>query len=175
MLAEWATVASAALASVAAMAAWASVWQNRRERVAAAVPGLDLEVQQGLGTGKITLHISNNGGAAKKVRFIVIEGGEFVYGHPAPTAVFRPGESRLITTSLKTSGGKTARGFVAGFDMSGARFYAWTVTGKRLDYRMRGRRAARDLSDQTMIAELYPDFEYASGKMGTYETVERTM
>ena len=66
-----------------------------------------------MGTHTITLHITNNGGNAKKARFCVIEGDQLIYGYPAPTAVFRPGESRLIATSARASGEKTARGFVS--------------------------------------------------------------
>jgi hypothetical protein len=174
--AEWPTIVAAAFAAVAACASWASVWQGRRERLAAATPELHLEVQQGLGTGNITLHITNNGGTAKKVRFCVIEGDQWIYGHPSPTGVFRPGESRLITTSARASGQKTAKGFVSGVDMGGRRLYLCTVTGGRRVYRTKGWRPARTLSDQTIIDELYPGaFDLKSMRFIPYETAEREL
>ena len=126
-----------------------------------------------MGTKIITLHITNNGGTAKKVRFCVIEDDQLIYGHPAPTAVFRPGESRLITTSAHASGGKTAKGFVSGVDMAGRRLYLSTVTGGRRAYRMKGWRAARKLSDQTIIDSFYPGFDLKSMRFMPYETAER--
>lgn len=175
MEAEWPTIFAAGFAAVAACASWASVWQNRRERLAAARPELHLEVQQSLGTGAITLHITNNGGAAKKVRFCVIEGDQFIYGHPFPTAVFRPGESRLLTTEANASGEKTAKGFVSGVDMAGRRLYLSAVAGGQRVYRLTGWRAARDLSDQTIIDGLYPGFDLKSMRFVPYETTERKL
>jgi len=175
MEAEWPTIVATGFAAVAACASWASVWQTRRERLAAARPELHLEVQQGLGTGVITLHITNNGGTARKVRFCVIEGDQLIYGHPSPTAVFRPGESRLITTNAKASGEKTAKGFVSGVDMAGRRLYLSTVTSGRRVYHLKGWQAARDLSDQTIIDDLYPGLDLKSMRFMPYETAEREL
>ncbi len=108
----------------------------------------------------------------------MIEGKQWIYGHPAPTAIFKPGESRLLTTTAKASGPgqKTAKGFIGAKDMSGARFYLCTVTGGRRVYRLRGWRRAKNLSDQALIDELYPgEFEIKSMKCVPYETVERSL
>lgn len=161
---------------MAAAASWASVWQNRRERIAARTPELHLEVQQALGTRAISLHITNNGGTAKQVRFFVMDGKQLIYGHPAPTALFRAGESRLLTTNAHASGQKTVKGFVGAKDMSGRYFYIWTVTGHRQAYRMRGWRRARDVSDKAIIDELYPgEFDIKSMQHMPYETAERSL
>jgi len=173
--AEWAAVGSAGFAAIAACASWASVWQNRRDRIAARTPDLHIEVQRMLGSGIIRLHVSNHGGAAKKVRFLVIEGGDVAYGHPAPTATFQSGESRLIETGLSASGQKTVRGFVAYCDMSGQRYYACTVSGGKMSFRLKGWRRDRKISDQVLAKKLYPDFDVSNMTPQEYDTIERSL
>lgn len=173
--AEWAAVVSAGFAAFAACASWASVWQNRRDRIVARTPDLHIEVQQALGSGIIRLHISNHGGPAKKVKFLVIEGEDFAYGHPAPTATFQSGESRLIETGLRASGQKTAKGFVGYCDMSGERYYACTVTGGKMSFRLKGWRRDRKISDHVLATKLYPEFDFSNMTYQEYDTIERSL
>jgi hypothetical protein len=142
--------------------------------LAAATPDLHLEVQQGLGTNAIKLHITNNGGAAKRVRFLVVEGHQMAYGTPQPSSTFRPGESRLIETNLQASGQKTPKGFIEAYNMAGSRFFVSPFTGDERIYRMKGwRRTRKDFSDSSIMRELYPEFDYDAMIVTRYETVEQ--
>jgi hypothetical protein len=172
---DWAPVASAALAAVAASASWSSVWQNRRERIAAERPDLHLEVQQSMDTGSIKLNITNNGGPAKYVRFLVVEGNQMVYGHPQPTAMFRAGESRHIDTPMFGGMEKKPKGFIGAYDMSGSRYYLWPFQGKDKVYRMKGwRRTRKSFSDESLMTRLHPGFNFDAMEVMRYETVDRS-
>jgi hypothetical protein len=59
--------------------------------------------------------------------------------------------------------------------MAGRRLYLSTVTGGRRVYRLKGWRAARDLSDQTIIDGLYPGFALKAMRFMSYETAEREL
>jgi hypothetical protein len=136
---------------------------------------MHLEVQQSLDTGKIRLHIIANGGPAKVVQFVVVEGQQAVIGHPAPTPTFRAGESRIIDTPLQGVEDKRGTGFIACYDMTGARFYVWPMQGENRSYRMKGVfRHRKPFSNDTLMKEFYPSFDINKVELMRYETVEQT-
>jgi len=176
--AEWAAVASAALAAFAAGASWASVWQNRRERLAAATPELHFEVIYLTGEEpKVRLSIANNGGAAKNVYFCIVIGSEVSYGHPQPTAFFRPGESRIVGTQLTPppSLSEKPKAMVACHDTPGSRLYVFTQDKPVLTYRLRGlRRTRKNVDGESWLHEYFPDVEWDKLTWKSYKTEERT-
>jgi hypothetical protein len=134
---EWAAVGSAALAALAAGASWASVWQNRRERMVAQRPELIIEVSLHIPSNKIVAQIHNNGGTARSVRFCVLEGPFMAYGTPKPTGIFQSGESRTIETTLPPTEDRAARAWVSGVDPEARYVYVTTSKGKQRRYRLR--------------------------------------
>jgi hypothetical protein len=150
---EWATVGSAAFAAVAAGASWASVWQNRRERLAAERPELIIEVSVHSPSNKIVAQIHNNGATARSVRFCVIEGSFMAYGTPLPTGIFKSGESRTIETELPLSESREAKAWVSGVDLEARYVYVMTSKGKQKRYRLRWPR--RKVSDARFTEDFY--------------------
>lgn len=128
---EWAAVGSAAFAAIAAGASWWSVWQNRRERLAAQRPELIIEMSVHLPSNKVLAQIHNNGGTARSVRFCVIEGSFMAYGTPQPTGIFQSGESRTIETDLPPTKDRAAKAWVSGIDPEARYVYATTSKGSR--------------------------------------------
>jgi hypothetical protein len=173
---EWPTIAAAGFAAVAAVASWASVFQNRRERLAAGTPEVHLEPQRELGTDQIMLHIASNGGLAKRVRFIVVAGSNAVFGYPAPIPTFRAAESRVIETALEAPEDTKLKGFIACYDATGARYYVWPMEGKPRVYRMRGwRRHRGTFSDDTLMKKFYPGFDITTMTLLLFKTIERSL
>jgi hypothetical protein len=151
--AEYAAVASAGLAAVAAAASWSSVWQNRRERVAAQRPDLIIEVSEHLPSHKIFVQIHNNGGTARGVRFCVIEGNFAAYGTPHPTGILRSGESRRIEADLPPTQDRTARGWISGVDVAARHVYATTTKGQQKRYRLKWMR--KSMTDARITQDFY--------------------
>ena len=92
----WAAVAAIAAAAAAA-ASWGTVWQGRRERLAAQTPDLHIHTMFRTADRVIRVMLVNNGGLARNVAFHIWEGSGVVSGIPGPTATFLPGESRCMT------------------------------------------------------------------------------
>jgi hypothetical protein len=172
---EWAAIGSAG-ASVAAFASWASVFQSRRERIAASTPDLHLEVIEaflGDGTRELEFHIVSAGGLAKRVRFVVVQGERMATGYAPPVSTFRPGESRLFKTNLLPLQ-ENAPGLVACWNASFTRFYVWPSSGGRRIYRKKTwTRRARKFDVKTLMAEFYPAFGWDPNNATAYELVER--
>jgi hypothetical protein len=173
--ADVATLATAAFAAVAAGASWASVLQTRRERLAARTPDLHLEVMEAIGpTGSvIQIQIINSGGLAKLVRFGVVQGREFAFGHPPPSPTFRSGESRILETALTPVTPKTVAAYVACFDAERERFYFWPHGGRRQVFRVAD--LERDFTNDSLMRQLQPDFDIQRAKMVLYKTIERSL
>jgi hypothetical protein len=76
---------------------------------------------------------------------------------------------------LKGTEDKQAKGFLAGYDMPGARFYVWPLQGEARVYRMRGLGKHAALSDDSLMKELYPGFDLLSSvTLMRFETIERS-
>jgi hypothetical protein len=150
---EWAAVGSAAFAAVAAGASWSSVWQSRRERLAAQRPELIIEVSVHVPSNKIVAQIHNNGGTARSVRFCVVEGSFMAYGTPLPTGIFQSGESRTIGTDLPPTEDRAAKAWVSGIDPEARYVYATTSKGKQKRYRLGWPR--REMSDARITQDFY--------------------
>jgi hypothetical protein len=99
--AQWPTIVAAGFAAVAASASWAAVWLNWRERRASRTPDMHMEPQIIDDTEEVRLYLTANGGPARLVHFSFVQGVQGVQGHPLPTAMFRPGESRLLETTSR--------------------------------------------------------------------------
>jgi hypothetical protein len=86
--ADWAQVGSAVFAAIAAGASWATVAQSRRERKRRETPDIHMRVLQQVPSGHINIHFANYGGAAKDVRFFVLESGQVAYGRCRPRGIW---------------------------------------------------------------------------------------
>ncbi len=150
---EWAAVGSAAFAAFAACASWASVWQNRRERLAAQRPELVIEVSVRVPSNKIMAQIHNNGGTARSVRFCVVEGAFVAYGTPLPTGIFQSGESRTIETNLPPTEGRAAKAWVSAVDLDARYVYVTASNGQQKRYRLRW--PHRRVSDARFTEDFY--------------------
>lgn len=149
---EWAAIGSGA-AAVAAAASWASVWQNRRERLAAQKPQLVIEVSEHFPSGKIVVQLHNSGGTARSVRFGVIEGAMIAYGTPQPTGIVQGGESRTIETELPPTPRREAKGWVSGVDLAARYVYVTSTKGEQKRYRLRW--PHKKMTDERITRDLY--------------------
>jgi hypothetical protein len=126
---QWAAVASAAFAAVAALASWAAVWQAREISLSTQLPKLHIVVSENIDTGEIRVHIANDiGGLARDVAFAVVAGGQSCFGSLPPTAMLQPGDSATLVTPLRTSS-REIPAIVSCRDSLG-RLHVWAVDGK---------------------------------------------
>ncbi|HEV2923068.1 MAG TPA: hypothetical protein VGW98_03480 [Solirubrobacteraceae bacterium] len=173
---DWATVGTAAFAAVAAGASWASVWQNRRERIAARTPAMALEPQYVEADDEVRLYIFSNGGPAREVHFLLVSGAEVVAGIPRPTSLFRSGESRCLKTRLsKPETGTPPPSFIACYDISGKHFYAWSGSGEERVYTQHRWQREPDVSDEALMKAFYPEVDYSKATKKKFDTSERTL
>jgi hypothetical protein len=135
--AQWPTIVAAGFAATAAGASWASVWQNRRERIDARTPDMHVEVHHALDSDTVQVFIASNGGPAKNVYFLIVAGHMAVYGNPEPSTLFRAGESRIFETTLRRSVEQPI-GFVACHDLTARHLYVWNATEEQRVYRIKG-------------------------------------
>jgi hypothetical protein len=134
---DWAPVASAGMAAIAALASWVAVSQTRRTAQQAQIPELEITVLEGLDTGEIKIHLENYGqGAARSVRFCVVEGGSAAIGALPPTGNLRAGDSRTLLTALTPSKAKDGVALVACRDAFG-RTHAWGTGDKYKRWNLR--------------------------------------
>lgn len=171
----WPTILAAGFAAVAAAASWAAVWLNWRERKASRTPDMHIEPQVIDDTQEVRLFITANGGPARMVHFNFVQGSEGIQGHPLPTAMFRPGESRLLETTLKVTDDKP-KGFVSCFDMAGKWQYACSVQGQRAAYRLRGKKKGQGVTHEKIMRRFYPDYDFgAPSEREGFKTIERNL
>ena len=170
--ADIALVATAALAAIAAGASWASVFQNRKERIAASMPLMTIDVMVVADTETVRVHLTNSGGGvARGVEFSVSapEVGLIAYGVSHPTPTFRPGESRLIDTAIHANRDNELIGFVSCYDATGEHLKAWWPNGDHRDYRI-----GRDRVSPSLLMQVAkPGFDIAQMTPVRYTTVER--
>jgi hypothetical protein len=172
--AQWTAIVAAGFAAIAAGASWASVWQSRRERIDARTPDMHVEVQHAQDTDAVLVFIASNGGPAKGVYFLVVAGNMAILGHPEPSTLFRPGESRILQTTLQRSA-EPPVGFIACHDLAERHLYVWAATGERRVYRIKGlRRDRRDLTDGLLMDELYPGRDISGVIRGDFQTIRQT-
>src|SRR5918996_4210380 len=104
---DWAPAVSAGFAAIAATASWIAVRQTRRDFRLSRQPELEIRVIEGLDTGTVKVLIQNHGrGAARGVKFVVVEGDDAIYGFLPPDATLGAGQSRTLFTPIQTSPGK---------------------------------------------------------------------
>jgi hypothetical protein len=98
---EWAPVAAAVLAAVAAGASWRSVLLARRTQLDADRPLLASQLYRVANDPRLRLHIENIGsGTAKRVTFYGVAEGELAAGIAPETGLLRPGEGVTLLTNL---------------------------------------------------------------------------
>lgn len=105
----WAPVASTALAAIAATAAWFNVRHSRRQWLTAHRPVIVAQLVDRPERGRIELELLNTGvGAARRVRFCVVLGDQFVAGYAGPNfgAVLKSDELRVVGTQLQARSGE---------------------------------------------------------------------
>jgi hypothetical protein len=154
--AEWAAVASAGLAAIAAAASWATVWQAQRNWRVQQRPRLHASwVEQ---DDRVQLIITNlGGGYATQASFIVVSGNELCVGDIPPFAL-APHAQVTLNTKLTPRGG--------GHDVSGVIFcispdgfwdvWSWSDDHKRL---RRWLRRVHALSPEDAIKLFHPELD----------------
>lgn len=150
---------AAVFTAVAAFAAWAAVAQVARERRAAQKPELHIEPTYQVPSGDMFLNVFNEGGPAKMVRFIVIEGDSVCLGNLPPTAFLRRGEHRRIKLHLKAQG-EVAKAMIVGADLATRFLYARVSNGRERRWRIWGRfpwSRDPDIKMDSMLRTFFPD------------------
>jgi hypothetical protein len=148
---------AAIAAAVAAAASWGTVWQGRRERLAAQTPDLHIHTMFRAADRVIRVMLVNNGGLARNVAFHIWEGSGVVSGIPGPTATFLPGESRLYDTDLKSIPDEATKAIVFCENLDRSRVYARAEGQSVRVYRLKGwRRMRRPFVADTVVEEIYP-------------------
>lgn len=133
--ADWFQLGAAVFTAVAAFAAWGAVAQVARERRAAQKPELHIEPTYQVPSGDMFLNVFNEGGPAKMVRFIVIEGDSVCLGNLPPTAFLRRGEHRRIRLDLKAQS-EAAMAMIAGADLATRFLYTRVPNGQERRWRI---------------------------------------
>jgi hypothetical protein len=129
-----ATLATAAFAAVAAGASWATVAQTRKERRAARIPEMSIEVMGR--NGYAHAHLSNHGCAVRAVQFALFADGQLTFGTPQPSPMFQPGEHRLMQTGIAITRDSKAVGYVSCYEITGRDVYVWWSDGTHRKYRV---------------------------------------
>jgi hypothetical protein len=172
--ADVAAVASAALAAVAASASWASVFQNRRDRIEATKPAMTIDLITDGQTGHVQVHLTNGGGGtARGVEFAAAAPatGQMVFGVPHPAPLFRSGESRLIETGINCDPTLELVGFVSCYDNTGKHLSVWWPNGEHHTYRI----GVDAPNRQELMAVVKPGFNVTRMQPVRYKTIERTL
>ena len=157
--ADWFQLGAAVFTAVAAIAAWAAVAQVARDRRAAQKPELHIEVTYRVPSGDMFLNVFNEGGPAKMVRFIVIEGDAVCLGNLPPTAFLRRGEHPRDRPDLKAQS-EAAMAMIVGADLATRFVYARTPNGQERRWRIWGRfpwSPAPDVKMDSMLRTFFPD------------------
>jgi hypothetical protein len=100
---NWAPVASAGLASIAAAAAWGNVWQSRRQWLLTQRPVVVPQFVFNRDKQRIELHLHNVGpGIARGLRFCAVVGAEYCAGYAGPNygAMLKSDELRIVGINL---------------------------------------------------------------------------
>ena len=173
--ADIAALGTAVFAAVAAGASWASVWQNRKDRIAASQPYMTIDLIVVGDSNRVRVHLTNAGaGIARGVEFAVAAPatGQMSYGPPHPAPLFKPGESRIIETGISGDRDTELIGFVQCYDITGTDVLAWWPNGSHRKYRI-----GRDPSSaQSLMQVVAPGFDVKQmGHMRRYATVERSL
>jgi len=128
---SWITVASVALAALAAAASWASVHLSRRQWLLAQQPILRSQVMIRQ-NGERELKILNAGaGPARGVRFCVAVETKFAAGYAGPQygGFLAPGDTATVVLYLDGEKGSKTRGVILCWD-SARRIHQFTTEGK---------------------------------------------
>ena len=157
--ADWFQLGAAVFTAVAAFAAWAAVAQVARERRAAQKPELHIEPTYQIPSGDMFLNVFNEGGPAKMVRFIIIEGDSVCLGNLPPTAFLRRGEHRRIRLDL-TVQTEAAMAMIVGADLATRFLYARVPNGQERRCRIWGRfpwSRQPDIKMDSMLRTFFPN------------------
>lgn len=128
---SWITVASVALAALAAAASWASVRLSRRQWLLAQQPFLRSQVVI-RETGERELRILNAGaGSARGVRFCVAVEEKFGAGYAGPQygGFLASGDTAIVVLGLDGKKGLKAKGVTLCWDAAG-RVHEFTMEGR---------------------------------------------
>lgn len=156
--AGWAELGSAAFTALAAGAAWAAVWQAGRERRESQRPALAVEVIAQLPSRELFVHISNEGGPARRALLVLVEGQVAHLGNVPPTSFVRSGESRRLKIDTQAANAEQATAVVIAFDMPGRWVYGTAANGEQHRWRVKPSwRYRRDLSAEMIFRHFYPN------------------
>lgn len=120
-LGEWTTVISTVAAAIAALAAWATVYTERRWRRRAAEPLLTISVSQVIdplgGPASIRVAVENTGGGVAREAYVWVREGDTIAtsGLP-PTGSIGPGRRVIMKTGLSPVGRDAEAVVVCYFD-----------------------------------------------------------
>ncbi|MDA0168394.1 hypothetical protein OJ998_04785 [Solirubrobacter taibaiensis] len=148
---EWAQVASAFFAAVAAFAAWATVFRASRDRRRASWPDLHVEFLGDLVREEVRLTVVNYGGPAREVRVFGVAGNFGFGGYTEPSTYWQPGERRTFRVHVPVVDGENQI-MVEGRDMAKRYIFVSTVGGASY----RWRHWTRKRSAETVWRRLFP-------------------
>jgi len=130
---QWAPVASAGCAAVAALVALVSVRQARSIWIADKQPRLTIWLIEEIHSGELSIHVHNGGGGrALNVQIYVVEGSHACLGVLPPDGLLLAGEDVALQTGLRA--GTPSFALVACVDAAG-RLCAWTHDGRHKRWR----------------------------------------
>lgn len=168
-ISDWAPVASAGFAAIAAIASWIAVRQTRRDFVASRKPDLEITLIENMDTGALKIHIQNHGrGSARNVRFIVVEPEAAAVGHLPPNTTLAPGEGRTLLTPMQSSGDRHPVVAAVLCNDGDGYVHIWKVDGRHKCWKLSWR-WNYSLSDQGIFEKFYPGIDPFSRPLVRYE------
>jgi hypothetical protein len=157
--AEWASVASAGAAAVAAGASWASVRQTRKLWLIERAPDLQMIALVDRDSNRVTLQLHNAGGGfARDVVVYLVEGTRYFIAYAPMNGVIRPGQGVEIQTPLVKEppiNGPLV-GAVIAADVTGTT-HAWSASGTRHRRWTRKKLPKKPMSNNEIFSVIVPD------------------
>jgi hypothetical protein len=152
-LTDWAQVASALFAAVAAGAAWWTVFRAERDRREAAYPDLHVELLGDRPKDEMRLTVVNLGGPGREVKVMGTVGEYGFYSLTSPSTYWQPGERRVWLLAMPVVDAPSANVVVESRDMRKQWLFATTFGGAYYRWPLR---KAKKRSAESTWRELFP-------------------
>jgi hypothetical protein len=160
-ISEWAPVASAAAAALAAIASWLSVRQSRLAWREEHTPRLECQAVVDPQTRRISLLVQNTGGGlARDVVCMLAEGQDLLVAQVPPYGMLKSGEAVEIATPLLKQGALSGPmiGALICQD-SGGTTHAWSASGVNYKSWSRRRLRRRGIENFDAFRAVVPDVD----------------
>jgi len=161
---QWAPVASAGAAALAAAASWVAVLQSRRAWTAERLPEIQMQALVDPSTRKVSVQVYNaGGGLGRDVVVFLVEGDRYLVANIPPHGMLAPGRGVLLETPLVKQGQLTGRMVgVAVCSDSARTVHAWTAGGGGYKRWRPGRLRKKPVSNFDVFRALVPDVDIES-------------